>query len=93
MPDQIYDLTKIKEIKQTSNEPEVNNLLGQGWVLLKVTESQFHDTYGALKADVVFTIGNPQQKKARASTGFFRPNFTSAILPLGILEKIQLVKL
>ncbi|MEZ2696189.1 hypothetical protein ACBQ19_14390 [Hafnia alvei] len=60
MPDQIYDLTKIKEIKQTSNEPEVNNLLGQGWVLLKVTESQFHDTYGALKADVVFTIGNPQ---------------------------------
>lgn len=60
MTDQVYDLTKITEIEQTNDAQRVNFLLGSGWVLLKVTETQFHDNYGALKADVVFTLGNPQ---------------------------------
>ncbi|CAM6197974.1 hypothetical protein DP934_01765 [Escherichia coli] len=60
MTEQAYDLTKITEVQQTNDEQKVNFLLGSGWVLLKVTETQFHDNYGALKADVVFTLGNTQ---------------------------------
>lgn len=60
MSEQVYDLTKIKEVVQTTDEQKVNHLLANGWVLLKVTESQFHDSHGALKADVVFTLGYPQ---------------------------------
>ncbi|HFL9766160.1 TPA: hypothetical protein ACG5WU_004245 [Escherichia coli] len=60
MTDQVYDLTRITEIEQTNDAQRANFLLGSGWVLLKVTETQFHDNYGALKADVVFTLGNPQ---------------------------------
>lgn len=57
---QDFDLSKIKEVQQVNDESKANYLLGNGWVLLKVTETQFHDTYGALKADIVFTLGNPQ---------------------------------
>lgn len=60
MTEQAYDLTKITEIEQTNEKHKANFLLGSGWVLLKVTETQFHDNYGALKADVVFTLGNTQ---------------------------------
>jgi G:T-mismatch repair DNA endonuclease (very short patch repair protein) len=60
MSEQDYDLSKITKIEQTTDRSKANSLLDTGWVLLKVTESQFHDTYGALKADVVFTLGNPQ---------------------------------
>ncbi|EMY3111673.1 hypothetical protein AAIM08_002537 [Escherichia coli] len=57
---QDFDLSKIKEVQLVNDESKANYLLGNGWVLLKVTETQFHDTYGALKADIVFTLGNPQ---------------------------------
>ncbi|CUZ54173.1 MULTISPECIES: hypothetical protein [Serratia] len=60
MKEQDFDLSKIKEIEQTDSKSKANTLLNDGWVLLKVTESQFHDTYGALKADVIFTLGNPR---------------------------------
>jgi hypothetical protein len=46
MTEQAYDLTKITEVQQTNDEQKVNFLLGSGWVLLKVTETQFHDNYG-----------------------------------------------
>lgn len=59
MTEQDYDYSKIKRIEQTDNKSQANALLNDGWILLKVTETQFHDTYGALKADVVFTLGKP----------------------------------
>ncbi|EPA1857868.1 hypothetical protein ACQ02O_003035 [Enterobacter kobei] len=60
MTEQAYDLTKIKEIDQTDDAMRANNLLSSGWVLLKVTETQSHDEYGALYSTVWFTVGNPQ---------------------------------
>lgn len=60
MSEQDYDLSKITKIEQTNDRSKANSLLDAGWVLLKVTESEFHDTYGAKKADVFFTLGNPQ---------------------------------
>ncbi|WP_186390495.1 hypothetical protein [Citrobacter freundii] len=60
MTEQAYDFTKIKEIDQTDDAQKVNYLLANGWVLLKVTETQSHDEYGALHSTVWFTVGNPQ---------------------------------
>lgn len=60
MSEQAYDLSKIKEIDQTDDAQKANYLLANGWVLLKVTESQSHDPNGALYSTVWFTIGNPQ---------------------------------
>ncbi|MFI2870509.1 hypothetical protein ACH69B_21890 [Klebsiella aerogenes] len=57
MSDQAYDLTKIKEIEQTDDAQKANRLLANGWVLLKTTESQSHDDYGALYSTVWFTLG------------------------------------
>lgn len=60
MSEQAYDLTKIKEIDQTDDPQKANYLLGNGWVLLKVTESQSHDSNGALYSTVWYTVGYPQ---------------------------------
>ncbi|HCB0852809.1 TPA: hypothetical protein MYN00_000077 [Klebsiella pneumoniae] len=60
MSEQAYDLSKIKKIDQTDDAQKANYLLANGWVLLKVTESQSHDSNGALYSTVWFTIGNPQ---------------------------------
>lgn len=56
MSEQAYDLSKIKEIDQTDDAQKANYLLANGWVLLKVTESQSHDSNGALYSTVWFTI-------------------------------------
>ncbi|MEX3020248.1 hypothetical protein AB4K05_11720 [Kluyvera sp. STS39-E] len=60
MSEQAYDLTKIKEIDQTDDAQKANFLLGNGWVLLKVTESQAHNSNGALYSTVWFTVGRPE---------------------------------
>lgn len=60
MTEQAYDLTKIKEIDQTDDAQKVNYLLAHGWVLLKVSESQYNDGEGAIRSTVWFTVGNTQ---------------------------------
>ncbi|EAS1718277.1 hypothetical protein JKB30_002930 [Salmonella enterica] len=57
MSEQAYDLTKIKEIEQTDDVQKANRLLANGWVLLKVSESQYNDGEGAIRSAVWFTLG------------------------------------
>lgn len=57
MSEQAYDLTNIKEIEQTDDPQKDNYLLANGWVLLKVIESQYNDGEGAIRSTVWFTLG------------------------------------
>ena len=57
MPDQQFDITKIKAVDQFEDSAKVNRLLQEGWILLKVTEHQWRDDEGALRASVVYTVG------------------------------------
>ncbi|WP_301691945.1 hypothetical protein [Klebsiella pneumoniae] len=57
MSEQAFDLTKIKEIDQTDDAQKANRLLVNGWVLLKVSESQFNDGEGAIRSAIWFTLG------------------------------------
>lgn len=57
MSEQAYDLTNIKEIEQTDDPQKANYLLANGWVLLKVIESQYNDGEGAIRSTVWFTLG------------------------------------
>ncbi|AXZ12063.1 hypothetical protein OW944_23500 [Klebsiella pneumoniae] len=57
MADSQFDLTQIKQVDQIEDSAKVNRLLDQGWVILKVTETQWRDEEGAIRATIVYTIG------------------------------------
>lgn len=57
MPDTQFDLTQIKQVDQIEDSAKVNRLLDQGWVILKVTETQWRDDEGAIRASVFYTLG------------------------------------
>lgn len=57
MEAQQFDMTKIKAVDKFDDCAQVNRLLQQDWVLLKATESQWRDDEGALRATVIFTLG------------------------------------
>lgn len=57
MSEQQFDITKIQAVDQVEDSAKVNRLLQEGWVLLKVTETQWRDDEGALRASVVYTLG------------------------------------
>ncbi|EBS6398442.1 hypothetical protein DPO94_21000 [Salmonella enterica subsp. enterica serovar Emek] len=58
MSDQQFDITKVKEVNQIEDSAKVNRLLAQGWVLLKVSESQWRDDEGAIRSTIIYTVGN-----------------------------------
>ncbi|MBJ9017329.1 MULTISPECIES: hypothetical protein [Enterobacteriaceae] len=58
MSDQQFDITKVKEVNQIEDSAQVNRLLAQGWVLLKVSESQWRDDEGAIRSSIIYTVGN-----------------------------------
>ncbi|WP_432224218.1 hypothetical protein [Enterobacter wuhouensis] len=58
MSDQQFDITKVKEVNQIEDSAQVNRLLAQGWVLLKVSESQWRDDEGAIRSTIIYTVGN-----------------------------------
>ncbi len=57
MSDQQFDMTQIKAVDQLDDCAQVNRLLQQDWVLLKTTETQWRDDEGAIRATIIFTIG------------------------------------
>ena len=57
MADSQFDLTQIKQVDQIEDSAKVNRLLDQEWVILKVTETQWRDEEGAIRATIVYTIG------------------------------------
>jgi len=57
MPEKQFDLTQIKQVDQIEDSAKVNRRLQEGWVILKVTETQWRDDEGAIRATVVYTIG------------------------------------
>ena len=63
MADSQFDLTQIKQVDQIEDSAKVNRLLDQEWVILKVTETQWRDEEGAIRATIVYTIGTPLDLK------------------------------
>ncbi|MDK2631982.1 hypothetical protein QMZ93_01295 [Pantoea stewartii subsp. indologenes] len=57
MSEQQFDITKIQQVDQLEDSAQVNRLLTQGWVILKVTETQWRDDEGALRASIIYTLG------------------------------------
>ena len=57
MSDQQFDITKVKEVNQIEDSAQVNRLLAQGWVLLKVSETQWRDDEGAIRSIIIYTVG------------------------------------
>lgn len=53
-----FDITTIKEVEHLKDPAKVNRMLAEGWVLLKVSESQWRDDEGALVSDVYYTLGS-----------------------------------
>lgn len=54
MADSQFDLTQIKQVDQIEDSAKVNRLLDQGWVILKVTETQWRDEEGAIRGAWLF---------------------------------------
>lgn len=60
MENQQFDITTVKAVDHTKDPAKVNRMLAEGWVLLKVSESQWRDDDGALVSDVYYTLGSAE---------------------------------
>lgn len=58
MSEKQFDITTVKEVNQIQDSAQANRLLAQGWVLLKVSESQWRDDEGAIRSEIIYTLGN-----------------------------------